>query len=118
MNPSHDFYAVATHCAFAASFIRFAGEPDWPFGFPDSGSFIIRTPPRPKRRRRISRRKRTTVYSAMNIANEYVDQTQDALRAGDDGAARSALEVLFSIIAVALKSIGGECLPNTSERLQ
>jgi hypothetical protein len=67
---------------------------------------------------RTGARARANAYAALNVAGDYLDQAQNALRAGDDSQARSSLEVLFAIVAVALKTIAGECLPNTSEQLQ
>jgi hypothetical protein len=108
LNPSHDFNADATHCAFGASFIVRDGDPAalwplWPGFLPDT-SFFVFSPTRRKRvrRRRVSARKRALAYAALNIAGDYVDDAQAALRAGDDSAARSALEVLRGLVEVAL----------------
>lgn len=118
LNPSHDFYADATHCRFGGSFILYGGEPppSWP-GI--SHSYITIAPPKPKRvrRRRITARMRSTAYSATLAADDYLEAAREALRAGDDRGARHVLEVLRSIIAVALKTISDKCLPDTAELL-
>jgi predicted dinucleotide-binding enzyme len=43
---------------------------------------------------------RARAYSALLTADGYAEQARDALRAGDDDAARHAIEVLRGIVAV------------------
>lgn len=98
------FPSPSTH-----SFIRgpFDDAPLWPFD-PLAGSFLTFAPARPKRRRRPPAwRTRADAYAALLTGDEYAEAARDALRAGDDGAAVHALEVLRSIADVILAKLRG-----------
>jgi hypothetical protein len=91
---------VNTFSHFSSSFIRRVGEPAEPWvWFPDTlPSFIVFTPPREPLAK-------ADIYGALNVAAEYLDASQGALREGDDNGVRAALEVLRSIVAVALAQL-------------
>jgi hypothetical protein len=93
------------------SYVVGLSEPMW--GFPDN-SFIRLPPPRRHTRRRRSPawRARAAVYSATLAGDDYLEEAREALRAGDDAAARHHLAVLRGIIEVALGQLlkpSGEC---------
>jgi hypothetical protein len=89
--------------SFSASYIKFPGDDAVPwFSIPDS--YVIRAPQRPRRagRRRISARKRATIYSATLAGDDYLEAARVALRDREDSAARHALEVLRGLVDAAL----------------
>jgi hypothetical protein len=79
-----------------------APHPLWP-SFPDTSFFILPPPPEPDR---------ADAYGALCWADDYLEAAKDALRAGDDDAARAALEVLAGFVAVVAGKVGGKSSEN------
>jgi hypothetical protein len=89
---------------FADSFIHFPGEPEaWRY-FPPSAPEARRAP--------LTSVERADAYGGLNVADDYLEASKAALRAGDDGALSDALGVLRSIIAVIAGRMRG---PSSSE---
>jgi hypothetical protein len=66
-------------------------------------SYAVSDPPDQRTRPPMAR---ADVYTALLAADDgYLEAAQASLRAGDDAAARHALEVLAAIVAVALSQL-------------
>jgi hypothetical protein len=94
--------------SFSSSYIvRTDGEPDiWPHPFfdPPPSMFVFAPPRRKQRRKRaraaLSPAERADAYAGLLHGADYLDQAQDALRAGDDAAVLHALGVLAAVVKV------------------